>query len=489
MSGGDLPRLCRATLDRLPPAVAAPPRREPAARRIIHLGLGAFARAHLAHYVEDAGDGWEMLGVSLQSPAQRDRLAPQDGLYTTLERGPDNIRARIVGCLAGVLVAPEAPAAVLAAMASAGTGIVSLTVTEKGYCHAPASGALNLAHPDIVHDLQQPQAPRTAIGLLVEALRRRRLAGLAPFTVLCCDNLPANGRLLAGLVTSFADRCDPALADWITREGAFPCTMVDRIVPAAVAADMDDAAALTGLRDDAPVAHEPFRQFVIEDHFTVGRPAWERAGAVLTGDVGPFEVMKLRLLNGAHSALAWLGYLGGRQTIAAAMADPALAGFVERLWREVMPTVTAPPGIDLPSYTRALAARFRNPAVAHRTWQIAMDGSQKLPQRLLGSVRALRARGLATPCLALTVAAWARYVGGVDEVGAPIDVRDPLAASLRRRLDDAGTDPAARIRALLGEAAVFGHDLPHDPGFADAVAAAYATLLRHGARAAAATVA
>jgi fructuronate reductase len=490
MTDRPLPRLSRTTLAAARAGVALPPPRAPARHRIVHLGLGAFARAHPALYLEDAiaagDDPWDILGVSLQRPDQRDLLAPQDGLYTTLERDSGAVRARIVGCLARLLVAPEDPQAVLRELADPRTDIVSLTVTEKGYCHDPASGRLNPAHPDLRHDLAAPAAPRTAIGFLAEGLRRRRHAGRPPFTVLSCDNLPANGQLLAQLVTDFAAATDPSLAAWIAERGAFPCTMVDRIVPAPVAEDAAEAANLTGLADAAPVAHERFRQWVIADRFAGGRPRWELAGAVLTADVAPFELMKLRLLNGAHSALAYLGYLAGHRTIAAAMADPDLAGFIARLWQEVLPTLPCPPGMDLHAYTQTLAARFRNPAIRHRTWQIAMDGSQKLPQRLLGTVRDRRAQGLPVSCLAVAVAAWARYVGGVDEAGAPIDVRDPMAGVLRACLDGAGSDPAARMQALLGQHAVFGNDLRADTGFVAAVTGAYAALLRQGARATAA---
>ncbi|PWC28554.1 mannitol dehydrogenase family protein [Teichococcus aestuarii] len=487
------PRLSPATLGRLAPGGAVLlPRYDRAALRpaIVHLGLGAFFRAHGAHYTEDvlnqAGGDWGILGVSLQRPDQRDRLAPQGGLYTTLERGPDGERARIVGCLLGVMVAPEDPAAVVARLADPETRIVSLTVTEKGYCHDPATGRLNLAHPDIAHDLENPEAPRSAVGFLAAALRRRREAGQAPFTVLCCDNLPHNGALVAGLVRDFAARRDPAFAEWIAAEVRFPATMVDRIVPALAEADLAAAEAATGLADHAPVGHEPFRQWVIEDRFgPAGRPAWEMAGAQLVADVAPFEHMKLRLLNGAHSALAYLGYLAGHETIVDAVSDPVFAAYLRRLWAEIRPMVPPPPGQDLEAYTEALLARFGNPAIRHRTWQIAMDGSQKLPQRLLSTVRERRAAGLPIPALALAIAAWARYAGGTDETGAPIDVRDPMAAALRARLDAAGTVPAARIAALLAVEALFGTDLPADPAFVSAVTTAYETLLSAGARAAA----
>ncbi len=456
---------------------------------IVHLGLGAFARAHLALYTEDAraaggAADWGILGVSLQRPDQRDLLSPQDCLYTAVERGPQGANTRLVTCLTGVLVAPEDPEAVLAAMSAATTRIVTLTITEKGYCHDPATGRLNLAHPTIAHDLAHPGAPRGAIGFLVEALHRRQAAGRRPFTVLCCDNLPSNGRVVAALVGEFATRRSPDLAAWIAAEGAFPCAMVDRIVPATTPADVAEVERLTDAADAAPVVHEPFRQWVIEDRFVDGaRPHWESGGAQFVAEVEPFEHMKLRLLNGAHSALAYLGYLGGHETIAETMADPAYAGFVDRLWQEeIIPVVPPPPDTDLLAYVAALAARFANPAIRHRTWQIAMDGSQKLPQRLLGTIRERLARDLPLPCLALVIAGWIRYVGGTDERGEPIDVRDPLAEQLRGVQADWPEDPEARVRAVLGLRPIFGEDLAVEPRFLSAVSAAYRDLWARGAR-------
>ena len=454
---------------------------------IVHLGLGAFSRAHLALYTEDAGaTDWGILGVSLQRPDQHDLLAPQDRLYTAVERGPEGATTRIVTCLTGVLVAPEDPQAVLAAMSADSTRIVTLTITEKGYCHDPATGRLNLAHPTIAHDLAHPEAPRGAIGFMVEALRRRRTAGLRPFTVLCCDNLPANGRVVARLVQDFAAQRDPALAAWIAAEARFPCSMIDRIVPATTPADVAEVATLTGFADAAPVIHEPFRQWVIEDHFVDGaRPHWEAGGAQFVSEVEPFEHMKLRLLNGAHSALAYLGYLGGYETIAETMADAGYAGFVDRLWRdEIVPVVPPPPETDLLAYVAALQARFSNPAIRHRTWQIAMDGSQKLPQRLLGTIRERLERSLPLPCLALVIAGWISYTGGVDEQGEAIDVRDPLAERLRAVQADWPENPDGRVRAVLAIEEIFGSDLPTNRHFVTAVIAAYQDLRTRGARAA-----
>ncbi|MGL4975540.1 MAG: mannitol dehydrogenase family protein, partial [Bosea sp. (in: a-proteobacteria)] len=383
-------RLSPELLAALPAAVARTSMQRDAGPRIVHLGLGAFARAHLAAYTQDAnastGESWRITGVSLQRPDMRDALAPQHGLYTLVTRAPEGAQHRIIDVVHDVLVAPENPAAVIAVMSEPDTQIVSLTVTEKGYCHDPATGQLRLDHPDIAHDLAHPDAPRSSIGFLVAGLSARRAKGLNPFTVLCCDNLPSNGAVLRGLVLEFAQQRDMGLAAWIAKEGAFPSSMVDRIVPATTASDIAETEAALGLHDAAPVMAEPFSQWVIEDKFVAWRPAWEHVGAQMVQQVEPFEFMKLRLLNGAHSTLAYLGYLAGHETVAEASADPALADMLKCLWAEIIPTVPQPPRVDLEAYTVALLARFQNPAIRHRTWQIAMDGSQKLPQRLLGTI-------------------------------------------------------------------------------------------------------
>lgn len=485
------------------PAAGAWPRlRRPAGPRpgvgIVHLGLGAFFRAHGAIYIAEAmaragderGGDWGIVGVSLVSPSQRDRLAPQDFAYTALELGPGYETPRVIDVVQDVLVAPEDPGAVVAAMADPRVRIVTLTVTEKGYCHEPSTGRLNAAHPDIVHDLAEPDRPRSAPGVLVAALARRRAAGVAPFTVVSCDNLPENGRVVQAAVVELARLRDPSLADWIAAEGAFPATMVDRIVPATKEEDIERLARLTGVLDLSPVMHEPFRQWVIEDRFVGGeRPDLGAVGVQLVEDVTPFEAMKLRCLNGTHSALAYLGYLAGHETISDTVADPAFAGFVRYLWRaEIVPTVPSPPGVDLGAYTDALFSRYANPAIRHRTWQIAMDGSQKLPQRLLGTIADARAAGRETPGLALAVAAWMRYVGGTDEAGAPIDVRDPLAGRLRA-LSDGAPSAEEKVAALLAVGEIFPSALAADAGFRAAVTDAYRLLAAEGARAAVVRVA
>ncbi|MGG5819795.1 mannitol dehydrogenase family protein [Falsiroseomonas sp. HW251] len=480
-------RLSDATLSALPGGVARP-RYDRAAVTpgILHLGLGAFHRAHQAVMTEavlnDGARDWGIVAASLRSPDTRDALAPQDGLYAVAARESDDESLRVIGALRGLHVAPEDPAALLDAMADPRIRVASLTVTEKGYCHDPATGTLDETHPDIRHDLATPAAPRSAPGFLVEALARRRAAGLAPFTVLCCDNLPHNGATVRGVVTGMAALRDRGLSDWIANEVAFPCTMVDRIVPATTEEDRARIAAALGMDDAWPVVGERFSQWVIEDRFPSGRPDWALGGATFASDVAPFELMKLRMLNGAHSALAYLGYLAGHETVAEASNDPVLAAYLRGFWAEVAPTVPAPPGVDLRDYAAGLLARFRNRALQHRTWQIAMDGSQKVPQRLLGPVRDRLGQGAAIPHLALAVAAWVRYVGGVDEAGAAIDVRDPLASVLKAKLDAAGEDPAGRVAAVLGVEAVFGADLSRDVRFGAAVTEAYAAILRVGAR-------
>lgn len=484
-------RLSTATLPALPATIRRPAYDRAALRPgLIHLGLGAFARGHLAEYTEDALERefgpWGITGASLQRPDQRDRLSPQDGLYTLLKRSPAGPELRIIGSVLDVLVAPENPAALIARLASVDTKIVSLTVTEKGYCHDPATGRLKPDHPDIVHDLSHPLAPRSAIGLIVAGLKARREAGLGPFTVLCCDNLPHNGKVLAGLVRDFAALSDDGLSQWIAANGAFPCTMVDRIVPATTDADIAEVEASLSLHDAAPVIGEPFRQWAVEDVFAAGRPRWDDVGAQMVSEVAPFEFMKLRMLNGAHSSLAYLGYLADHETVSQASNDAVLARFLAGLWSEIIPTVPAPQGVALADYASALLARFQNPSIRHRTWQIAMDGSQKLPQRLLGTIRDRLKAGAPISHLALGVAAWMRYVTGTDEAGAAIEVKDPLAAEFAKRAASAGRDAKALSAALLGIESIFGTDLPREERFTTAVERHLAMLFDKGAKATAA---
>jgi fructuronate reductase len=332
-------RLSSATFQSLPASAAVPAYgRASVAPGIVHLGVGAFHRAHQAAYVDDclaAGEtGWGIIGVSLRSPDTRDALTPQDGLYTLAVRGSDGEALQIIGSIQSMLVAPEDPGAVLAALTDPRTRIVTLTITEKAYLRA-ADDSLDESDPDIVHDLENPGSPKTAHGFLAESLSRRRAAGIPPFTVLCCDNLPANGATLHRLLIAFAKlrdarsaaSSDAPLAGHIADEVAFPSSMVDRIVPATTDADRARIAVELGLEDAWPVMTEPFRQWVIEDKFPAGRPAWEKFGVTMVEDVRPFEDMKLRLLNGAHSGIAYLGLLSGHATVDRAFADPAIRAF------------------------------------------------------------------------------------------------------------------------------------------------------------------
>ena len=339
-----------------------------------------------------------------------------------------------------------------------------------------------LDHPFIVADLQNPHQPKSAPGVVVEALARRRAAGLPAFSVMSCDNMPENGHVMRNVTCAYARAVDGELADWIEANVTFPSTMVDRIVPAVTPDTLDKIEQLTGVRDPAAVACEPFRQWVIEDNFVAGRPEWEKAGAELVSDVIPFEEMKLRMLNGSHSFLAYLGYLAGYPHINDCMEDEnyRLAAHALML-NEQAPTLKVK-GVDLGRYADLLIARYSNPALRHRTWQIAMDGSQKLPQRMLDSVRWHLVHQTPFPLLALGVAGWMRYVGGIDEQGNAIDVSDPQLAVIQAAVNESA-EGESRVNALLGIEAIFGNELPKEPRFVAAVMAAYRSLLQKGAKA------
>jgi fructuronate reductase len=464
-------RLDRSTLDRLPAKIA---RQAYACGNvgigIVHLGIGAFHRAHQAMYTDDAlaaaGGAWGICGVSLRSPGVRDRMMPQDGLYTSIEKSPDGIRRRVIGSIREVLFYGDQRDAVFRRLTSPDTKIISLTVTEKGYCHEPATGRLDVRHPDIVHDLASLVAPRSVIGLLAAALAERRRTHATPLTVVCCDNLTQNGTLVCGLVVSFANLLDPPLADWISREIAFPSTMVDRIVPATTARDVEENDRALGVRDAAPVVHEPFGQWVIEDRFAVGRPAWEAGGAMFVREVDPYEAMKLRLLNASHSAFAYLGFLAGYEFVYEVAAQPDFVAYMRRYTAdEVSPVLAVPPGVDLAAYREALVRRFANPALPHRTQQIAMDGSQKLPQRILATIRDNLAADRPVGLAALAVAGWMRYVYGEDEQGRRIDVSDPLAAQFASLAKAHRGNPAAFAQGLFAIRAIFDEDLHNEPRF------------------------
>jgi fructuronate reductase len=419
------------TLDQVPARLR--PGYDPASHGIgiVHLGLGAFHKAHQAALTDLAlaasGGNWRILGVSLRSERAVAEIAPQNGLYTLIERGPEGSHGRVVGSIAGALCSAGDPRQVLQAMAHPTCRIVSLTVTEKAYGLDRERQECDPANPAVAADLANPDWPQGVLGLLTKALTMRRAAGLKPFTVLCCDNLPENGTLLRGAVLAFAGRIDPRLAEWISVEAAFPSCMVDRITPAPTVETRKEAEQLLGASDLAAVETEPFVQWVIEDYFPLGRPDWDLAGAVFVTDVSPYERMKLRMLNGTHSLLAYAGFHAGHAFVRDAMRDAAIAGLVQRHLAAAAETLPSLAGIDLGIYARDLVARFSNPAIAHATFQIAMDGSEKMPQRIFAAVA--DARDLST--FAFATAAWLRHVSGSTHDCAPYELRDPRAAQLR----------------------------------------------------------
>jgi fructuronate reductase len=444
---------------------------------IVHLGIGAFHRAHQAFYTEAVlnkfGGDWGIVGSSLRSASVRDQLVPQDCLYTLVERSGDGEKLQVIGAVLDTLVGPENPAALVEQMAGSNIKIVSLTITEKGYCHDPATGNLNLAHPDIIHDLEYLDRPVSAIGFLVAALKQRFDKNQKAFTLLSCDNLPNNGEVLEKVITQFAAKISPEFSAWIKAHATFPCTMIDRIVPATTDDDRRDIEARLSIngesvRDEGMVVCEPFTQWVVEDKFADGRPAWEKVGVLLVDDVRVFEKIKLRLLNGAHSTMAYTGYLSGFQYISEVMEQPAFVNLIKTyMAREAGETVIAPAGFDIEAYKQQLRERFSNKALKHRTWQIAMDGSQKLPQRLLETLREQLAGNGHIDILCLGVAAWIRYVSGVDETGVAIEVSDPLAKELRAACDANQGDPAGMVKAVVGIQKVFGTDLINEARFVE----------------------
>ncbi len=464
----------------LPDSVAVPTYDRSQVRRgVVHLGIGAFHRAHQATIFEAAlaaGDlRWGVVGVSLRSPAVRDQMRAQDGLYTVVVRDDDAAQVQVIGAVLDVLVAPEDPKAVVAAIGAPDTHLVTLTVTEKGYKLDRASGSLDRTDADVARDLASLDAPRTVPGLIAAGLAVRRAAGIAAITVLSCDNLPHNGALLRAGVLEIACAHDPALADWIATNVAFPATMVDRIVPATTDDDIIKLTERIGVEDRAMVKTEPFLQWVVEDRFSGPRPDLARFGVQLTDAVGPWEDAKLRLLNGAHSGIAYLGGLTGDDFVHEFVARPEGRAFVDALWNESAATLTPPAGLDVASYREQLMARFANPSLQHRTRQIAADGSQKLPQRLIAPIRERRARGLPVDALALAVAAWMRWQAGTTDAGDRFVVDDPIADRLAS---------ARGVDALL--AAIGADDI--DATARGAIAAHLHLLQTSGARAAVASL-
>jgi len=456
--------LSRATLAALPATIARP-RFDPAkvSRGIVHLGFGGFHRAHMERYTHDLmerrGDAaeWGIVGVGLLAAdlRVRDALAPQDALYTLVERQDGDETATVIGSACEVIFAGESSRAALEVIDDPAIRIVSLTVTENGYCRNAETRTLDRDHPFIVHDLAHPDAPRSAIGILVEAYRRRMAAHARAFTALTCDNIQHNGIVLRDAVLTLAGWRDRALADWIEANAAFPSTMVDRITPVTTPAQIEDFTARFYLVDRWPIFCERFRQWVIEDNFVAGRPAWEDVGAQFVADVAPYEFMKLRLLNASHLAIAGLGRLMNYSYIDETIRDPALRSYMSALMdRETGPTLPAVPGVDLDGYKAQLIERFGNVAIKDTVDRVNADAPINL---LLEPIRDRLAAGASVDLLALARAAWMRRVTGVDESGKPISVVHPMADLLREQATAGGPDP----RPLLSIRKLFGDLIDH----------------------------
>ena len=447
---------------------------------ILHVGVGNFHRAHMGVYLDrlfglGQGHDWALVGAGVRpaDAAMRDRLAAQDWLTTVVELDPGALSARVIGSMVDFVAVD--PAATVARMADPAIRIVSLTVTEGGYC-LTAAGGFNPDHPDIIADAATPAAPRTVFGMMIAALTARRAAGLAPFTVLSCDNLPGNGDVAQDTVTGLARLSDPALADWIAANVAFPNSMVDCITPATSDRERAMVQDQFGITDTAPVVCEPFRQWVLEDHFPQGRPALELVGAEFVADVVPYELMKLRILNGGHAAIAYPGALLGHHFVHDAMADRHISGWLDRLTRaEIQPTLHPIAGVSYDAYRAKVADRFSNPRIGDTIPRLCLDGSNRQPKFILPVIRDRLAAGAAIDGLALEVALWCRYCAGTDQAGQPIPPNDDNAADLTARALAARSDPAA----FTANGAVFG-DLGQDSRFAAAFGTALARLWADG---------
>jgi mannitol 2-dehydrogenase len=454
---------------------------------VVHVGVGAFHRAHQAMYhdrVMNAADAsqWGICGVGVM-PADRrmkDALTAQDGLYTLVEKHHDGTyTARVIGAITEYLFAPDDPDAVIEKMAAESTRIVSLTVTEGGYNIHHVTGEFDATNPDVAHDLQPGAVPRTTFGLITEALRRRRERGIVPFTVMSCDNLQGNGHLTKRVFSAFARLRDPELGAWVERAVHFPNSMVDRITPVTTDDDRTEVRARFGIDDRWPVVCEPFTQWVLEDSFSDGRPPYGQAGVQIVDDVEPYELMKLRLLNAGHQALCYFGYLCGYRLVHEAAQDPLFQKFLRGYMdQEATPTLAPVPGVDLDEYKRTLIKRFANPEVRDTIARLCAESSDRIPKWLLPVIRHQLASGGEIRRSAAVVASWARYAEGIDEQGEPIEVVDRLKPTLMANARRQREDPDA----FISNREVFG-DLVDDERFVGAFRAALNGLHDRGARA------
>ena len=477
--------LTESSLAKLPGPVQGPAYdRSSVTYGIVHIGVGGFHRAHQALYLDNylsqnPDSGWGICGVGLLEfdRKMRDVMHSQECLYTLVERSPTADKARVIGSIVDYLYAPDSQEAVIETLAAPQCRIVTLTITEGGYYVVEGTGEFDASHPTIQHDLQNPNGPHGVYGFLTAALERRRQQGLPPFTVLSCDNLQGNGDLVRRMLTAFANQQSPDLGQWIEANVAFPNSMVDRITPSTTPADIQMVREQFGVDDAWPVVAEPFLQWVVEDNFCAGRPDWESVGVQMTSDVKPYEMMKLRLLNASHSLLGYLGSLLGYTYSSEAMDDPQVRQAVERLMDEVSPTLPPLPGIHLNSYKQTLLERFANPKVRDQLSRLCLNGSDKIPKFILGSLRDKLAQGGSVTHLSFAIALWLRYLNGQDEQNQPFPIDDPMAQMLTEKALAGKDDPMP----LLSIEKIFGN-LSNSPALVAAVTHHLQQLYALGAR-------
>ena len=463
-------RLSNATLSRLAADVRVPAYDHTRLEQsTVHIGVGGFHRAHQAVYLDDllhkeSSPRWGECGIGLLAgdSRMRDALIPQDCLYTVVERSAQSQTARVIGSMVDYVYAPEHREKAIEKMAAEEARIVSLTVTEGGYFINEGDGEFTSDHGDIQHDLQHPGEPCSSLGYIAEAMDRRRRRGLPPFTVMSCDNLQGNGHVAKRVLLAFAELRDPLLSKWIAENAAFPNSMVDRITPASTPKDVAFVQERFGFVDAWPVVTEPFIQWVIEDEFCDGRPRWEEVGAELVTDVAPYELMKMRLLNGSHMAMAYLGALFGYTYVHEVMQDERFSNFIAAFMEEVTPVVPRIPGTSVTDYKKTLMHRFSNPTINDQVTRICSEGSAKMPKWVLPSAVELLEKGGPINLLSLVIASWIHYLKrGVDERGRPLDILDARAAELTSVAKMIGTDP----RPMLSMHSIFGRTLPENPAF------------------------
>ena len=454
---------------------------------IVHIGVGGFHRAHLAVYIDSLMGqhnvrNWAICGVGLQptDAGMRDALAGQNCMYTVVERSAEGSKARIIGSITSYLYAPSDPEKVIAKLAHEDTRIVSMTITESGYYCNEATGKLDLKHPDIIYDLGHKGPPRTVYGYLLAALVQRHKDRQRPFTVMSCDNMQKNGTMARNMLLAFAQAQNPELAEWLAEHGAFPNSMVDRITPRTTDNDKVKLAEAFGIDDAWPVVTEPFMQWVIEDKFVDGRPPWEKVGVQVVGNVEPFELMKLRLLNASHSAMGYLGYLAGFTYIHEVIQNPQFYKYIHNMMQqEVKPLLPHIPGVNIDEYCNTLLERFANPTIQDQVTRICLGGSGKMPKFILPSISEQVAKHGSHRRLTLCVASWFRYLTGKDEQGKPFQIDDPMAAELQAKALKGGNRPMV----LLGVQSLISDDLRASKNFVDELTLALEGLYRDGAMA------